>query len=232
MGSTLSCVSTRSSGTLLQLGLERSDGNASSVRSVERLPVNAGAAAAVNGSTWQMVRRRFPWLLVLMLVQSLSGAVVDHFSSLVEKHVVLASFLTMLVGGGGNSSGQTVVETVRLLARRDDASGGQPMPMREVVQILARELAVGAVLAAMLGVCAYPRVLLLSGNASALDALTIAIAYACIVTMANAIGVVVVMVLHKCEMAAVGAPPVVQVTVDVLGVLTTMLIAQAVLGDE
>jgi len=33
-------------------------------------------------------------------------------------------------------------------------------------------------------------------------------------------------------MAAVGAPPVVQVTVDVLGVLITMCIAQAILGQE
>ena len=53
-----------------------------------------------------------------------------------------------------------------------------------------------------------------------------------IVIMANAIGVIVAMTLHMCDAAAVGSPPVVQVTVDVLGVTITMLIAQAILGEH
>ena len=149
------------------------------------------------------------------------------FSRLVERHVVLASFLTMLVGGGGNSSGQTVVETVRLLAT------GEIHGM-QLWRLLLRELSIGAALALGLGLCAYPRVRLLSANASDLDALTISLAYATIVTMANAIGVLVAMALHRIdglEMAAVGSPPVVQVTVDVLGVTVTMLLAQAILGE-
>jgi len=53
-----------------------------------------------------------------------------------------------------------------------------------------------------------------------------------IVVMANAIGVIVVMTLHRCGMAAVGSPPVVQVVVDVLGITVTMLVANAVLGVD
>ena len=49
--------------------------------------------------------------------------------------------------------------------------------------------------------------------------------------MANAIGVIVAITLHQCGMASVGSPPVVQVTVDVLGVTVTMLLASAILGD-
>ena len=171
------------------------------------------------------VGRRFPWLLALMLFQSISGWIVDSFSRLIERHVILASFLTMLVGGGGNSSGQTVVETVRLLGT-GEISGTQQW------RLFVRELSIGAMLAVALGVCAYPRVRLLSSSATDVDALTIALSYMAIVTMANAIGVVAAITLHRWDMAAVGAPPVVQVTVDVLGVMITMLIAQAVLGDE
>ena len=171
------------------------------------------------------VVRRFPWLLGLMLVQSISSSVVEHFSGLVEKHVVLASFLTMLVGGGGNSSGQTVVETVKLLSRRGRLGNWQ------VWRLVLRELAIGATLAVLLGFCAYPRVSLLSAKATSVDAFTISISYALIVVMANLIGVIVAITLHSCDMAGVGAPPVVQVVVDVLGVTVTMLIAQAVMGD-
>ena len=224
----MGCASSRSSGALLALDVERSDGSTlNGGRSHNHTPVATAPLPMdeMPPSIWATVLRRFPWLLVLMLVQSISGAVVDHFSALVERHVVLASFLTMLVGGGGNSSGQTVVETVRVLSRHDR------LPASLVLRLLVRELGVGAVLAALLGMCAYPRVRLLSSSASDLDALTIALAYACIVTMANAIGVVVAMALHLCDMAAVGAPPVVQVVVDVLGVTVTMIIAQCILGD-
>ena len=162
-----------------------------------------------------------------MLVQSISSMVVEHFESLVQKHVVLASFLTMLVGGGGNSSGQTIVETVRLLGTQKRRTN------RMAVWLVLREMLIGAVLAVLLGLCAYPRVRLLSSaGASHLDAVTIAVAYALIVAMANLIGVVVAITLHMCDMASVGAPPVVQVTVDVLGVTITMLVAQAILGES
>ena len=100
-----------------------------------------------------------------------------------------------------------------------------------MVRIFVREVTVGAVLAALLGVFAYPRVRLLSKSATDLDAFTIALAYALIVLMSNDIGVIVALTLHRCDMAAVGAPPVVQVTVDVLGVAVTMLVAQAILPD-
>ena len=75
----------------------------------------------------------------------------------------------------------------------------------QVLRLLLREVAIGAILAVLLGLCAYPRVRLLSAHASSLDALTIAIAYTLFVTMANLIGVVTALTLHLCDMAAVGS---------------------------
>jgi magnesium transporter len=218
---------------------EPTNGNSSSGSSGSKV-MNDSAAKADNNfldgagvasrtpyfelSFFSIVWKRFPWLLSLMLVQSISGWVVERFSALVQKHVVLASFLTMLVGGGGNSSGQTVAELVRLLSTGEIRS-------RQLCRVLLRELGIGAVLGLGLGAFAYPRVLLLSANATHDDALTISLAYTVIVTMANAIGVIVAMTLHLCDAAAVGSPPVVQVVVDVLGVTITMLIAQAILSE-
>ena len=171
-----------------------------------------------------LVCRRFPWLVSLMLIQSISGWVVERFEKLIEKHVILAAFLTMLVGGGGNSSGQTVATLVRSL-------GSGEIDNNDFGRILRREMTIGLALAAALGVCAYPRVRFLSTHASHSDALAIAISYALIVLMANAIAVLTVLILHRCDMAAVGSPPVVQVLVDVLGIIVTMLVASAILRD-
>jgi len=162
---------------------------------------------------------------MLMLVQSISGYVVEQFETLIQQHVILASFLTMLVGGGGNSSGQTVAELVKRLGMGD-------IEPRQLPRVLLREVLVGLCLAVGLGLATFPRVRLLSKRATDLDAMAIALSYMLIVVMANAIGVIVVMTLHRCGMAAVGSPPVVQVVVDVLGITVTMLVANAVLGID
>jgi magnesium transporter len=172
-----------------------------------------------------MVAHRFPWLFGLMMLQSVSGFVVEHFEALISQHIVLAAFLTMLVGGGGNSSGQTVAELVKRMGTGD-------LNRTHFVRVLVREVAVGALLAVGLGLGAYPRVRLLSRRATDLDAVSIALSYVIIVIMANAIGVLAVFGLSLCGMASVGAPPVVQVVVDVLGILLTCVVALAILGVE
>jgi len=108
--------------------------------------------------------QRFPWLLMLMLVQSISGYVVEQFETLIQQHVILASFLTMLVGGGGNSSGQTVAELVKRLGMGD-------IEPRQLPRVLLREVLVGLCLAVGLGLATFPRVRLLSKRATDLDAM-------------------------------------------------------------
>lgn len=59
---------------------------------------------------------RCAWLVAMLLVQSLPSLILDSFSGLMQRHMSLAFFLTMLVGLGGNAGGQSVVLTVRRLA--------------------------------------------------------------------------------------------------------------------
>ena len=170
---------------------------------------------------WHLVGARFPWLLSLMLVQSASGWVIEAFEGLIAEHVVLAAFLTMLVGGGGNSSGQTIAELVRRLG------AGEIVPS-DFTRVVAREVLVGAILAVALGICTFPRVRLLSMKANSIDAIAISLSYMLIVVLANAIAVVTVMVLDRYGCAAVGSPPVVQVLVDVLGITVACFVAMLI----
>lgn len=88
----------------------------------------------------------------------------ERFELLIQQHVILASFLTMLVGGGGNSSGQTVAELVKRLGMGEIESS-------QLLRVLAREVAVGVCLALGLGIATFPRVRLLSKRATDTDAL-------------------------------------------------------------
>ena len=126
--------------------------------------VQPAQRAYLDTPVLEIFSKRFPWLLSLMLFQSVSGWVIEHFQGLIEKHVILAAFLTMLVGGGGNSSGQTVAELVKRM-------GSGELTPAHLPQVLAKEVAVGSLLAVGLAVGAYPRVRLLSSHATDLDAL-------------------------------------------------------------
>eukprot|EP00965_Chrysotila_dentata_P186637 6162552-Pleurochrysis_carterae.AAC.2 len=58
------------------------------------------------------------------------------------------------------------------------------------------------------------------------------VSYVLIIIMANAVGVLTVMALSRCNVERVGAPPVVQVVVDVLGITLTCLVSVAILGVD
>jgi magnesium transporter len=168
------------------------------------------------------VANRLPWLVGLMLVQSVSGYVVAKYESLIQQHVIIASFLTMLVGGGGNSSGQTVAELVRALRKGEISS-------ECFWRVLFRETAIGLLLSVGLGLAAFPRVRFLHKGSTNMDALAISISYTIIIVIANALAVCVTMFLHLFGRAAVGAPPVVQVLVDVLGITISCVVCSAIL---
>lgn len=170
----------------------------------------------------QMVSHRLPWLLALMIVQSVSGFVVARYENLISEHVIIASFLTMLVGGGGNSSGQTVAELVKRLRTREITS-------RDFWRVFVKESTAGLLLSIGLGLAAFPRVRYMHRGATNADAFAIALSYTLIVVMANGLGVCITMALHMFGKAAVGSPPVVQVLVDVIGISLTCLVCSAVL---
>ncbi len=48
----------------------------------------------------RVLLQRVPWLIALMLFQSLSAAILNGFESLLKKHMVIALFIPMIVGTG------------------------------------------------------------------------------------------------------------------------------------
>ena len=52
-----------------------------------------------------LICRRAAYLATLLLLQSGSSFILEAFHSMLERHVVVTFFLTMLAGSGGNSGG-------------------------------------------------------------------------------------------------------------------------------
>lgn len=64
----------------------------------------------------KMVMDRAGWLVGLLVLQSMSSFIIQRNESLLQKHLVIVRFLTMLVGAGGNAGNQASVRVIRGLA--------------------------------------------------------------------------------------------------------------------
>ena len=81
-------------------------------------------------------RLRLPWLLVNLATAFLAAAVVSQFEATISKYVVLAVFMPIVAGMGGNAGTQTLTVMVRALALGE-------MDMRRAGGVLLRQTLVG-----------------------------------------------------------------------------------------
>jgi magnesium transporter len=104
---------------------------------------------ADNAPYWQsgivgVVRRRLPWLLMLLLAENFTYPVLRHFSWVQERFSALVLFLPLLIGTGGNAGSQTVGTIIRGLSLGEIGKG-------DGWKVLLREAATGLVLGLTLG---------------------------------------------------------------------------------
>ncbi len=92
----------------------------------------------------KLVRSRIGWLLVLAVSALLTVQVLDSFEGTLAKAVVLSLFIPLLTGTGGNTGNQAATTVTRALALGD-------VRTRDLVAVLWRELRVGMLLGAVLG---------------------------------------------------------------------------------
>lgn len=62
------------------------------------------------------------WLLGLLVLQSSSSVVLEKYEALIQEHLFVTLFLTMLVGAGGNAGNQSAIKVIRGLVRLSQAS--------------------------------------------------------------------------------------------------------------
>ncbi|MFI3253160.1 MAG: magnesium transporter [Eubacteriales bacterium] len=70
----------------------------------------------LQSSVWETCQARIPWLMLLMLSATFTGLIISHFESALATTVILASFIPMLSGTGGNSGSQASVAVIRAIS--------------------------------------------------------------------------------------------------------------------
>ncbi|WP_018976376.1 magnesium transporter [Saccharibacillus kuerlensis] len=85
------------------------------------------------------VRRRLPWLILLLFIGLISGSIVNFFENTLNQIVALAFFMPMIAGMTGNTGTQSLAVVVRGL-------NGRKLNAKTVWKLIRRELIVGIVI--------------------------------------------------------------------------------------
>ena len=169
----------------------------------------------------RIMRSRIVWLLVLGVGAALTVSVLDAFEDQLEAVTVLALFVPLLIGTGGNTGNQAATTITRALALGDVGT-------RDVVKVLWREVRVGVTLGSTLGAFGF----VLAGVVYGWDIGTvIGLTLVAVCTLAAGAGGLMPL-LGKALGAdpAVFANPFISTFVDATGLIVYFMIAMAILG--
>lgn len=73
----------------------------------------------LSGSWKDAVKSRLPWLVINLGTAYLAAAVVRHFDDTVQELPILAAYMTIIAGMGGNAATQALAVTVRRISLSD-----------------------------------------------------------------------------------------------------------------
>jgi magnesium transporter len=106
-------------------------------------------------SFFELVKKRAVWLTVLFLGELLTASAMGYFEKEIERAVVLALFIPLIISSGGNSGSQAASLIIRALAVGE-------IKLRDWLRVFLRELAAGLMLGAILGSIGFMRILVWS----------------------------------------------------------------------
>jgi len=179
-----------------------------------------------------MLRKRGVWLAILFLFQVLTIGVMSAFDDQLERAVILALFVPLIISAGGNTGTQAASLLVRALALRELEPGLWK-------RVLRRELVTGLCLGAGLGLMGVGVVLGLdlAGVAPHPHAwrigLVVGLSVLAIVTWATSIGSAFPLILERLGLdPATISSPLVATLMDISGIVIYFAVALALLSGS
>jgi magnesium transporter len=100
-----------------------------------------------------MLRKRAGWLAALFLGEMLTATAMARFEGEIERAVVLALFVPLIISSGGNSGSQASTLVIRAMALGE-------VKLRDWWRVVRREIVVGAALGVVLGSIGFLRILI------------------------------------------------------------------------
>jgi len=201
---------------------------------MEKIMAIAGAhkvGVYLKTSSWVHFRNRAYWIVGLAALELVSGIIIRGFEATLMRMMILALYMPMVADTGGNTGSQSATVVIRALAL------GEISP-KDAFKVLFKELKIAALLALVLGVLSWGKVMFLSHGTAipagySLGKISVAIAVALSLQVVTATLIGAVLPLAAASMnfdPAVVASPALTTIVDITGLLIYFATAKTFLG--
>ncbi|WP_028789101.1 magnesium transporter [Terrimonas ferruginea] len=179
---------------------------------------------------FQLFRKRAIWLVILFLGEMLTATAMAYFEEEIQKAVVLALFVPLIISSGGNSGSQASTLIIQAMAVGE-------ITIKEWWRVLRREIVSGLLLGTLLGIIGFVRIFLWHSFAPNLYGehwlpigLTVGITLLGVVLWGTLSGSMLPMVLKRLGAdPAVSSAPFVATLVDVTGLVIYFSVAYLLL---
>lgn len=171
---------------------------------------------------FKIYKQRIPWLILLMVSATFTGTILATFEDALAVVPALTIFIPMLMDTGGNSGGQSSVTIIRGLSLNEIDFG-------DIFKIMWKEMRVGIMCAATIGVISFGKVMLIDRKGAAIGGVVAATIF-CVIIIAKLVGCTLPMLAKKIGFdPAVMASPFITTIVDALALFVYFTIASTVL---
>ena len=183
--------------------------------------VQSGGDSYFQTNLLDVARKRVLWLSILLVTNTVTTAVIRSQQSILEQVVVLAAFIPLLIGSGGNVGAQSSTVVIRGLNTNEIDS-------KKAFTVIRREAIAGIILGLMLGVVVTLWAYFLQGNLEV--ALTVGASLVAISVLASTAGGTLPILFQSLGFdPALMSAPFITTIVDVLEVLLYLTLARHIL---
>ena len=168
-------------------------------------------------------KKRIPWLLLLMVSATFTGAIISSFEEALSKYAALIAFIPMLMDTGGNAGGQASVTVIRGLSLGE-------IEYSNVPGVIWKEIRVAVICGITLAAANFAK-LMLFDRVGVLVSATVCFTLVAAVAMAMLVGCILPIGAKKLGFdPAVMASPFITTIVDALSLLVYFRFATMILG--
>ena len=173
-----------------------------------------------------LFKNRIPWLLILMLTATLTGAIITGFEDFLTSRgalgVLLTASIPMLMNTGGNCGSQASTLVIRGLALGE-------VELKDIFKVIWREILVAVLVGIVLSAVNFAR-LLLTTDAGVMVAMVISVSMFITVIFSKCIGCVLPMLAKKINLdPALMASPIITTLVDTCSLTILFVLASNIL---
>jgi magnesium transporter len=179
---------------------------------------------------FELVKKRAGWLMILFVGEMFTATAMSHFQIEIEKAVVLALFIPLIISSGGNSGSQASTLIIRAMALGE-------VRLKDWWRVFVRELGVGLALGLILGVGGFLRIMIWPGRETlygahyALVALTVTGSIIGVVLWGSIAGSMLPFLLRRLNLdPASASAPFVATLCDVSGLIIYFSVASLILS--